>query len=335
VPNFNVADAFSLFNGPVAPIADNKFVARSTALFAQATAHLTDRLDVTLGGRYTWDRKTAEYDSGPILGNFRYKKGQFNYLANLTYHPSNDVMLYVLTSSGYLSGGTVNGTPFSPEKVINYEAGVKSDLLDRRLRFNAAAFFQKYRDLQFTIFPAGSAVLLNAGKSEISGAEAELTAVPVRGLTLTAGAGYTHFEYKQLDPVILSTFGFTSVDDFTKFYRPKWTLNLGATYEFPRAAAGWQASFGVDTQGNAKYFTAVSAGIRDQTVSPETWIVNGRATIADIPLAGSTTGRVQAWIKNATNRKGITFAGDVFGGSAVAGFYRPARTYGVDVAIEF
>jgi iron complex outermembrane receptor protein len=235
-------------------------------------------------------------------------------------------MVYAATSTGYLSGGTVNGTPFQPEEVTNYEIGVKSDLFDRRLRLNGALFHQIYKNLQFTIFPAGSALLLNAGRSRINGAELELTAVPVDGLTLTAGLGYTDFKYTRLDPVI------GDPDTFTVFYRPKWTANVGANYVLPRFNDSYELSFGVDGQAHAKYFTVTDLALRDQAISPETWVWNARATLSDIAL-GTTTARVQAWVKNLTNEDEITFAGAV--GPSVAAFYRPARTYGVDLSLKF
>ena len=323
---FGLAPDFEVAAGPVT---ENHFVNKSTALYLQGTIHLSEKLDVTLGGRETWDDKTAVYNQPPILGTFGYKKSQFNYLANITFRPNDEVMLYALTSTGYLSGGTVNGTPFQPEEVTNYEVGAKTDLLDRRLRLNGALFYQNYRNLQFTVFPNGSAVLLNGGKSEIYGAEAEITAVPFRGLTLNAGFGYTHFKWKELDPSI------GDPDNFTVFFRPKWTTTLGATYEFSASDNGSVLSFGIDTQANAKYYTVTSAAVRDLTRSPETWLVNARATLADLPLGGSTTGKVQVWVKNLTDEKGLTFGGEVIPGGLVSAFYRPARTYGIDFSVKF
>ena len=317
VPNF-------VISAPSVP--DNRFQSTSYAVFAQATLHLTDKLDVTLGGRETFDRKVAVYNNGPILGNFHYRKQRFNYLANVTYRPNADVMVYASTSTGYLSGGTSNGTPFSPEEVTNYEIGAKMDLLDRRLRVNAAAFYLDYRGLQFTVFPSGSAIILNAGKSRTWGAEVEATVIPFDGLTLTGNFGYTSFKYLELDP---------SVGDprtFLEAYRPKWTASLAATYTLPTMSNGAALSFGADTQAAAKQFTAVDPAFRDQAQAPERWLVNARATLTDLPI-GSLKATVQAWGKNLTNNRSITFSGNV--GPTLASYFLPARTYGVDLTLKF
>ena len=62
-------------------------------------------------------------------------------------------MVYGSYNRGLRSGGfelvtATNEPPYKPEKLDAFEVGVKSELFDRRLRFNAAAFYYKFKDIQ-------------------------------------------------------------------------------------------------------------------------------------------------------------------------------------------
>jgi len=149
--------------------------------YLQGTFHVTQQLNVTGGLRYTHDKKT-----GVLHGSTRGTPGhadgtpatafalapatnelsssRVNYLISVDYSPVEGVMLYANHATGYRSGGlgvdrraeattnplfTVLGT-FRPESVKNYEAGFKAEFLDRIVTFNGAAFYQKYKNYQYT-----------------------------------------------------------------------------------------------------------------------------------------------------------------------------------------
>src|SRR5690606_3285753 len=96
--------------------------------------------------------------------------------------------------------------PFFPEVVDSYEAGVKADFLDRRLRANAAVFFANIDNVQrstLLIDPLGNpySSVFNAATSETKGLELEVTAIPVRGLTLQGTLGLIDAKYTEFtDP---------------------------------------------------------------------------------------------------------------------------------------
>src|SRR3546814_10634380 len=87
-------------------------------------------------------------------------------------------MVYASATSGFKSGGFQlgDGRPFLPEYVWSYEVGLKSTLLDRRLRANFSAFYYDYTNLQVVEYNNGVASTTNAGKATIKGVEAELMA---------------------------------------------------------------------------------------------------------------------------------------------------------------
>src|SRR5690606_18351729 len=138
------------------------------------------------------------------------------------YRFSDEFLLYASVATGFKGGG-VNPRPFfgpsagecdapgyvapdpcnqlrafDPETITTYEIGFKSDLLDRRLRLNAAAFFNKYEDIILQLSACPSIPCQqprNVGTAEVKGFELELSAYPVDGLTLDASMSYIDFEY--------------------------------------------------------------------------------------------------------------------------------------------
>src|SRR3546814_12832044 len=83
-------------------------------------------------------------------------------------------MVYATYNRGFKSGGyniaSPNVAPFRPETLDDWEAGLKSELFDRRLTFNVNGFLYKYRNMQVIFFPTGGVagarpVIANAAKS--------------------------------------------------------------------------------------------------------------------------------------------------------------------------
>ena len=131
---------------------------------------------------------------------------------------NDETRVYASVSTGYRSGGytprasTAEGfqSGFDEETVTSYELGVKSDLLDNRIRFNSSIFHIDFEDQQVASFEAGTggatSVIFNAGKSTISGIEVELTAQLTEALRLNLNVGHIDSEYDEFisgrtDPV--------------------------------------------------------------------------------------------------------------------------------------
>jgi iron complex outermembrane receptor protein len=203
--------------------------------------------------------------------------------AALQYQFTPDLMGYAQVSTGYKGGGIdarpffgkgavafdpatgmVAGCPdpdcqvkaFAPETLTAYELGFKSYLFDRRLRFNAAGFFNNYDNIILLLsscpnnspgdtlaFRTGEpcALPVNAGKAHVKGLEFEAEAHPVAGLELDGSLSYLDFKYvsiPNLDPVTgLSTTTGISIHGVTP-YTPKWKWAFGIQYEIPFMDAG-------------------------------------------------------------------------------------------------
>jgi iron complex outermembrane receptor protein len=183
--------------------------ARSEAAFAQGTYHLTDALGLTAGIRHTQDRKelnqlyTRVSQNPATLG---VASPGFPFAANVSrtfdattpkfgidYQLTPSVLLYASATRGFKSGGTnwaatnTAALEFGPEQIWSYEAGVKSDWFDRRMRVNVTAFKYDYKDLQVqSLIGAGVVAIGNAATANVKGLEIETTGKPMPDLLLAA-----------------------------------------------------------------------------------------------------------------------------------------------------
>ncbi len=253
-----------IFDAPVLNWVQNDPVSsKSKSLFAHTVLHPTVDLSVTAGIRYTEDEKSYKFvrlnsiTGEPLAGGADdplqvgvlnttppalYTGDSVDYRIGVDYRFSDQFMAYANLSTGYKGGG-VNPRPFtpsqavafSPERVTAYELGFKSDFLDRRVRLNAAAFLNKYKDI-ILIDANGyadfflSAVPINAGKADVKGIELETTIEPTDGLTFKGSLSYLDFQYKTLLPdAVASGISLDSVAPYT----PKWRWSAEVAYEIP------------------------------------------------------------------------------------------------------
>jgi iron complex outermembrane recepter protein len=154
----------------------------------------------------------SPYQYYPI-GPFHQDYTNFSPKLGAEYHLSPDMMLYGSFSKGYKTGSwttrlsdpnpTYNSSLFfKPEFATSYEIGFKSELLEHRLRLNAAAFTTKYDNIQLNSQIGISPTIVNAGDATINGLELEAQALVGGGLSFNLGLGYTHAVYDTLNDVI-------------------------------------------------------------------------------------------------------------------------------------
>ena len=171
---------------------------RSIAGYAQATYNIFDDTGITAGIRYTSEQK--RFDS-TVTNNFlpltpsvpdktTYKKP--TYRVAIDHHFNKDVMAYISFNTGYKSGGydvgqVPNLNKFNPESLNATEIGLKTDLLDRKLRINLAAYHYSYSNVQLTTFLNGLPFDYNATKATINGIDVDILAKITPELTLNAG----------------------------------------------------------------------------------------------------------------------------------------------------
>lgn len=173
-------------------------VTDSYAAFGQLTYALTDSTNVTAGLRYTSEDSEATgqiragtTSSGAITfdtatrtdgvsNTVNAKKLTWRFSVDHRFSP--DFMMYASANRGFKSGTynsfAINDMPTSPETLDSYEVGFKSDLFDRQLRLNGAAFYYDYRDIQVsTVLLIGTGDR-NAASGRIKGLEGEFVFAP-------------------------------------------------------------------------------------------------------------------------------------------------------------
>ncbi|WP_311269504.1 TonB-dependent receptor domain-containing protein [Sphingobium sp. WCS2017Hpa-17] len=315
--------------------ADARVTNRSFALFAQGSFRISDRFTLTAGARQTWDkRREINYLATPAAkGSASFDQLTWQVVGEFQATP--DIMLYAKAGTGYLSGGIYNGKPFGAEKLISYEAGVKSQLWDNRLRLNLAAFLADYDDLQVSVF---TTVLNfeNAGKARIRGLEAELVLAPVEGLQVGANLGLLDFDYRKY----ISTAATGTPEDISDIavrqQTPKMTFAPNASFETRPMANGARLSFQLDAsyRSDVRFVLIPFAdpALDRAATSQAHWIVNGRVSLLDLPIAGSKV-KLSAWGQNLFNKRVVQYASDI-SGFVAASFNRP-RTYGIDASMAF
>jgi iron complex outermembrane receptor protein len=243
-------------------LGDDPVNADTKAVFAHLAWTPIDPLTLTAGVRYTdehkdytYSRRTPDGAIHPQLGALDGVTGTYNhdrvdYRLNAMYEVTPDVSVYAQWSTGFKGGG-INPRPFYAEQVLSfgpetlqsYEVGLKSELFDRKVRFNAAAFYSDYKDIQLALsvcpqagaaFSRPCALPANAGNAHVKGIEVETTIRPVDGFLIDGSASYTDFDYvaSSLEPAS------GILPDMVSVYTPEWKWSVGAQYEVPLGSAG-------------------------------------------------------------------------------------------------
>ena len=243
------------------------------AVFADMTFHLTDSLDLIAGGRLTQSqvyRSLAANGIAPIgdpsLGFFGsfvnfprpVATGESDYTDfaprfGARFQVTDEVNVYALVSKGYKPGGNSVGnntnapgnsafaTKYDKESLWNYEMGVKSELLEGRLRLNAAVFHLEWDNLQFESFffltPGDLSTnvdqIISIEEAEANGLEVEFAALLTDGLTVSGGLGYLDTEIKSDTTVQLSGGWRPSLLGLDLPKSPELTANLVGEYRWP------------------------------------------------------------------------------------------------------
>ena len=325
------------------------------AVFGEAEYGLTDRLKLVLGGRYSTEKRDGSNDLvfvdflTPVLDNVApFDAKTFNAFTpkiGLNFQATDDVFLYASASRGFKSGGfnagSYQNTPFDPEKIWAYEAGIKSDLFDRRLRINASAFYYDYTDLQVLDVEGQNTVLRNAAKSVIKGVEVEGKALLTPEFEIDFGATYLDSAFKDTCladpkyPLPAPQPGCTgpnqrNLDGFPLPRAPKFKMVLGAQYTADLGDAGRVILRGDYSLQSRQYFNAFK--LEEMSQKKFGWL-KARVTY----VAPSETWKIAAFVDNITDEKvmtSMTYWADLADG-ITAGVMAPPRTYGVQASLSF
>ena len=354
---------------------------KAWGIYSQATYHVNDRLSLTGGLRYSQDKKALNSNNATILGNTlddpnrificdigpvcpQFRSATFkawSYTASIDYKPNDDLLLYLKTAKGFRAGGqTLRSTiaipaslaPFAPETVYSYEAGLKAELFDRRVRTNLAVYFARTKDLQrsttLVAFGKTSTLTENAASADIWGVEFDGSVLLGAGFRIDGTAAYTKPKYKKF----IDRTGFDrSHEPF--ILTPRWTASLSPTWEGEasfgkinaRVDFAYQSrqdlfSFGVYTDQNGvlrdattggTYTLADAQGFTRANTGIEHVLINARVgvTVLDGKLD------LAVWGKNLTNLRDSVNALVIPQLDFGRVILREPRTYGVTATVKF
>lgn len=313
---------------------DQDVTTKSYALYSDIKFEIVPTLALNLSGRYTWERKSAQVDFADALRPaidynspvFKARYNEFTPRAALTWTPSRRFTAYASYTKGFTAGGfnteedtlSVVGTPFRPETVEAYEAGIKTSFLDGRVTANVAGFLQNYKDKQEGYLdPTFNFVIVNAARARMKGFEVELNGKLTDNLRLFANYAYLDARYR--DFVLPGTLGDRTGNLLPT--SPKNSLSLGAELRTPlgdwgdffaNASYSWQSDYYTGSE-NKPTFLIDSYDLADLSFGFE-------------PQKGDW--KVTLWMKNLTDKNYVLVRSD-FGTGGIGDSYGAPRTYGV------
>ncbi len=242
----------------------------SGALFGQATYEVLKNTNFTAGLRYTYEVPTIH---GVALGQSVTPADQYDgrltWRFALDHRFNEDLLIYASDNRGFRAG-TFNAViptqpAILPEQLDSYEVGLKSNLLDRRVRFNAGGFLYEYQNIQVPIYQPSGIIVLNGAKAELYGLDVDLDVRPLRQLLLKGGLELLHSDFISFPNAPINTpldvFPFGNSGDTTGSVAgnrlpvaPTAIVNLSATYDIPLSAGN--LSLSADYNYNSGFYAA-------------------------------------------------------------------------------
>jgi iron complex outermembrane receptor protein len=269
----NAYNKFDVVFGSVTQLTVGDVDTETWALFGEATYDLSDQWSLTVGGRYTDDKRSSRIVrqtflgvNSPLFGNAAAVSVTAPVLVNgvqvvpefngsrtdsdftprviVAWQPNADLNLYASYSEGFKGGGFdprgnfANAdvrAGFLPETVDSYELGLKTSLLDGRATINTAVFFADYTDVQIP----GSLVLPGPPVSFV-GTVTNAGAAEMKGIEVESAFQFTDNLSARVSlgyiDAAYTEFLLNGVDVSAQRdvqNTPDWTGNASLTYSLP------------------------------------------------------------------------------------------------------
>lgn len=359
IPAAVAASPLRLYNNTVihapATVSDQSYAAYGSLLYRP-----TPDVEIGAGARYSVIRKTLEHfsENDPLradptnAANLAYASfaqfsdqtdkqtfRAFTPKVSISYHPTEDATLFASVSKGFKAGGWNTGVitqavfnaglRLGDESSTNYEIGLKSEWFARRLRFNATGFWEDFTGFQVsqwtpTVNGSSVARLANAGKARSKGVEAEVEAIPLQGLSLTANFAYTRARFTDF----LNCNGLNTNCTGNRLpYAPDYKLYLAGAYERPitpalKAFVG--GGYAMETFSYANVVNAVREYI------PRHYSFDAKIGVAALDERWSLT----VFSNNVTDRLNQVYSQNGAYGDQIR-FFREPRSYGATFKLRY
>ena len=218
------------------------------AVFGDATVHITSKLNLIAGARYSDEKQDYAYSSeiGLLLGGNRVKLfdlcpartdapsfSSFTPRGGLQYAFTSEQNVYATVSRGFKAGGAnLNscGNIFQPEEITASEIGYRSTWFDRTLTFNVTGFNYDYTDLQLSQVTGLVNLVTNAAGAKVWGAELETAWTPNRNVSLGGNLSWLDAKYTSFTntDTLNPAAGPQVLDGNRLSNAPEWSANLSA-----------------------------------------------------------------------------------------------------------
>ncbi|WP_428154677.1 TonB-dependent receptor [Brevundimonas sp.] len=313
----------------------------SKAVYGQATwtpAVLDDALHLTVGGRYTWDDKDGKLETvNNVATNLTFDTSvnRFDPLITLAYDLTNRMNVYAKYSTGYRAGGASSRSltyrSFRPEEVKAYEIGFKGDMLDNRVRLNAAIYAMNRTDSQidFSLITGTRNTLetVNApGTTKIRGVELEGQFQATANLRFSASYAYTDAKI----PDTANPFSGAIQQVFIAF-TPENSGTVAADWESPLMGATLRAHI------DANYADASHSFEQFAIKNDKAFTVNARVAVADITTRdGGPLLEVALWSRNLLDETYV-YRRDPSNRATLGdyGNFNTPRTFGIELRASY
>ena len=330
----------------------------SQAIFAHSFIDLSDRLRLQLGGRYSKEETEMKVDVTHFIsldGVARYfgddrladlgidftSQGKDDWTdwsakVGLDYQVSENTLAYGHISRGFKSGGFVGRItipedigPYDPEIVETIELGMKTDLMDNKLRLNVNIFKNDYQDLQLALiyftknslgFDVNGNSILNAADATTQGIEVEFFAAPSPNLRVNGSVTFLEAEYDDF-PYTNADGSVTNLSGYRLQNAPEITANFGFDYSW-RTGNGEMMLSAIYKYNDEKFNTSLLNTPR--STIQETDLID--ANLMWTP--DSDDWSVNFWVKNIADERYISSVFEAPGVLAIVNFL-PPREYGI------
>jgi iron complex outermembrane recepter protein len=295
---------------------------KGIAFYGQATLNITDKLSVTGGIRYDYEKRKqsvkGEYqhdpDPNPIFETIPDTTSSANFnavspKASIQYDFNEHSTVYASYSRGFRAGGLtqLSSDPsqpplysYDPEFSNNFELGSKNLLMENRVQFNMSLFYVTVNDAQVPtlILPDAITVIRNTGELKTTGVEAELTVAPVRGLSIECNFGLTESEYRELE--ISQAGEAVNLEGNHQIFTPNTTARAVLQYTFKPK----QSDFKGFVRGEVAHTGTVYFDLANSIEQEPYSLIHARAGVSykNFELSG--------WVRNISDKTYIAYAYD-------------------------
>jgi len=344
----------------------------SYAAFAEATYSITPTTHLTGGIRYTIDdrsfdgRQTSIPASGMPgpqqiqIGKLKYEEA--TYRVALRQQVNDDLNLFASINRGFKAGAfsltSPLNPPIKPQYIMAYEAGVKSEWLDRKLRVNVSAYHYKIDDYQVRSATLIGTLLQNAAVVKVDGIDLEFEAAPSDQWRIFGGVNYSDSRYGKFggpdseyqapivypspatcpanqigtrDPGVLTpgprVGGFTTCFGDVSGNRtplaPEWALSVGSSITVPTGETGELRLTALYSYNSGYVFDP-----DNRSQQGDFHLLNASAEYRPAPAFG-----IEIWGRNLTNTEYSVQKLTTSSGTTTT--LAPPRTYGVNFKFDF